>query len=255
MIDIHSHILPGVDDGAESTADSIAMAKVAQSEGINTIYATPHHLNGRYDTEPKVIEEKVHNLNEEFKKLNINLTVLEGQEIRINGEVHEDLQNGSAISLGNQSIYTLIEFPSSHIPQFSKYTIYDLQRDGYLPIIAHPERNAGISNHPNTLYRLVKRGALSQLTAASVAGHFGKKIQKLCFKLIEANLVHFIASDAHNTDSRGFFMEEAFDVIEKRYGYGLVEQFKENAHAVMTNEMVIADPPVEIKKKGLLNIF
>ncbi|MDQ0160440.1 tyrosine-protein phosphatase [Alkalibacillus salilacus] len=255
MIDIHSHILPGVDDGAQNINDSIEMAKMAVSQGITTIYATPHHLNGRYETLPQTINEQVHILNQELHKHQIDLTIKSGQEIRINGEVNEYLTKKSAIALGDNTNYVLIEFPTSHVPKYSKYTFYDLQRDGYLPIVVHPERNAAIFKHPSILYRMIKRGAFSQLTAGSVAGHFGKKIQSLCFRLIEANLVHFIASDAHNIDSRGFFMKEAFEVIEKRYGYGLVEQFQENARAVSSNEMVIADPPIEVKKKKLLGVF
>ncbi|GAA0469258.1 tyrosine-protein phosphatase [Alkalibacillus silvisoli] len=256
MIDIHSHILPNVDDGASTLDDSIQMAKAAQSEGITTIYATPHHLNGRYETSPSLIKDKVSELNRELENRQINLKVKEGQEIRVNGEIPELLEDGEAIPLGNDSKYVLIEFPSSQVPRYAKQTSYDMQRMGYQPIIVHPERNSAISKYPNILYEQVKRGALTQLTASSVAGKFGKKIQALCFDLIEANLVHFIASDAHNTSSRGFHMKEAFDILEDRYGAGLVELFKENAETAATGEPVICDPPMEVKKKKkLLGIF
>ena len=98
----------------------------------------------------------------------------------------------------------LIEFPSSHLPRYANKLLFDLQVQGIVPIIVHPERNREIMENPDRLYNLVKEGALSQLTGTSVTGKMGKKIQKFSFDLIQTNLTHFIASDAHNTTTRPF---------------------------------------------------
>ncbi len=255
MIDLHSHILPSVDDGAQTIEDSVKMAHQARQEGITTIYATPHHLNGRYENERENVIERVATLNAEFEQRNIDLTVLPGQEIRINGDIESILEERTAMPLGDETKYILVELPSSQVPRYTKDKLFELQRMGYQPVIVHPERNSAFVKHPNILYEFVKRGTLTQLTASSVGGKFGKKIQSFCFQLIEANLVHFIASDAHNTTTRGFYMEEAYDIIGKRYGDFIVELFKESAEAVVQDELVIGNPPMEVKKKKLLGIF
>ncbi|WP_027965267.1 tyrosine-protein phosphatase [Halalkalibacillus halophilus] len=256
MIDIHSHILPGVDDGAQTMEDSLDMARAAVEAGISTIYATPHHLNGRYENEQELVVKEVKKLQKAIEKELIPLTVLPGQEIRINGEAIEHLHNDTAMTLGGNTNYALIEFPSSSVPRFSKHTLFDLQMNQVKPIIVHPERNGAFLKHSHLLFEFVKRGSLTQLTASSVAGVFGKKIQNFSFQLLESNLVHFIASDAHrSTGGRSFHMKEAYDVITDRFGQELTDILQENAELVMNNEQVIVDPPVEVKKKKLLGIF
>ncbi len=216
MIDIHSHILPGIDDGAKTIQDSIDMAKKAVSEGIHTIIATPHHRNGKYDNLKSDILPLVCDLNETFKQENINLQVLPGQECRIYGEILEDYQKGDILPLNQSSHYLFIEFPSSSVPRYAERLLYDIQVEGLTPIIVHPERNAEIIERPDKLYKLVKNGAVTQLTASSLVGYFGKNIQKFSQQLIEANLTHFIASDAHNIHNRSSKMEEAMDLYREK---------------------------------------
>src|SRR5690625_3127451 len=126
MIDIHCHILPGVDDGAQTEADSIEMAKVAVEEGIHTIVATPHHKNGSFENVQESILTYTKILNELFKEQEIPLTLLAGQETRINGDMIEDLANGELLPL-NHSKYVFVEFSSSHVPRYAKQMLFDLQ--------------------------------------------------------------------------------------------------------------------------------
>ncbi|PAV31100.1 tyrosine protein phosphatase [Virgibacillus profundi] len=254
MIDIHSHILPGVDDGAKTEEDSIAMAKAAVEQGIQAIIATPHHKNGKYENDRETILSNVAILNELFANENIPLTVIPGQETRINGEMIEDINNGTLLAL-NDTKYLFVEFPSGEVPRYSGKMLFDIQVAGYTPIIVHPERNRSLIEDPSKLYDFVRKGALTQVTAASVVGKFGKNIQKFSQQLIEANLTHFIASDAHNTTTRGFCMDEAMHEIKRQFGSDYFYMFLENSQLLIDNMNVNKMEPGMIKKKKFLGLF
>ncbi|MGG1630907.1 tyrosine-protein phosphatase [Rossellomorea sp. NRS-1567] len=255
MIDIHSHILPGIDDGAKSIEDSIEMAKQAVSEGIHTIIATPHHKNGKYDNKKSDILPLVGSVNEALQRENVALTVLPGQECRIYGEILEDYHKGEILLLNQSSQYLFIEFPSSSVPRYAERLLYDIQVEGLTPVIVHPERNSELIERPDKLYKLVKNGAITQLTASSLVGYFGKNIQKFSEQMTQANLTHFIASDAHNIHNRTFKMEEAMDYIEKKYGIDMVYYFTENAEMLVDGKTIYKEIPELIKKKKFLGIF
>lgn len=256
MIDIHSHILPGMDDGATTEEDSIAMAKAAVNEGISTIIATPHHRNRMFDNYKQDIETSVSILNELLKEENIPLTVVPGQEVRIYGEILEDFEKGDIQTL-HHSKYVLIEFPTGEVPQYAEKLLYDMQIAGLLPIIAHPERNQELLENPDRMYELIRVGALAQVTAASLLGKFGKEIEQFSYQLIEANLIHFIASDAHNTSSRGFYMKEAYDRIKDVYGVETYYMFLENSQLLLDDSNVNRFEPSRIKprRKGIFSFF
>lgn len=254
MIDIHSHILPGIDDGAKTIKDSIEMAKVAVNEGISTIIATPHHRNNQFNNLKTSILTNVNELNTAFKQENIPLTVLPGQEVRIYGEVLEDYYKEEILTL-NHTKYLFIEFPSSSVPRYSERLLYELQTVGIIPIIVHPERNKELQEKPDLLYKLVKNGALTQVTASSVAGYFGKNVKKFSEQLIEYNLTHFIASDAHNIKNRSFKMLEAIEVIEENFGLDFIYLFQENAQLLVDNKNIIKEIPERIQRKKFLGIF
>lgn len=254
LIDIHSHILPELDDGPKTVASSIAMAHAALKEGIHTIIATPHHLDGHFNNPGKKIEQAVERFNDLLQEENIPLKVLPGQEARINGDMVERLKREEIIPLNN-SKYVFVELPSNHVPNYISQVFFDMQVLGYKPIIVHPERNISLTENPDQLYRLVKNGALTQITAASLVGKFGKKIQRFSIDLIEHNLAHFLASDAHNTNTRVFHLERAYHYITKVFGNSIVFQFMENAEKVVQNQSVIGDQPIRIKQKKFFGII
>ncbi|WP_043931174.1 tyrosine-protein phosphatase [Bacillus sp. EB01] len=254
MIDIHCHILPKLDDGAANMEEALRMAAQAVEQGIDTIIATPHHMNSRDDNPRSLVTENVQKLNRVFQEESVNLTLLPGQEVRIHGELLEGIENGNIQGLGNSN-YLLIEFPSNHVPRYTEKLFFDLQLKGFIPIVAHPERNQQLIERPELLYNLVKNGALSQITSASAAGKFGKKIRKFTLQLIEANLTHFLASDAHNTTSRGFVMGEAYNTIQSEYGMDMVYLLKENAELLLEGKQVIREIPEMIKQKKFLGLF
>ncbi|MGG7619574.1 tyrosine-protein phosphatase [Bacillus coreaensis] len=254
MIDIHCHILPSIDDGAKDISDSIQMAREAVKEGIHTIIATPHHMNGKYENPKKEIINRVKELNAVLMEENIPLKILPGQETRIFGDILEETEFEHILPL-NHTQYVFIELPSNHVPRYTEKLLFDIQVKGLIPIIVHPERNQEIMSNPDSLYNLVKKGSLTQVTASSVAGYFGKKIQKFSQQLIEANLTHFIASDAHNVNNRTFKLEEGLDIIESKFGVDMVYYFNENADLLSNGKNIMKEIPEKVKIKKFLGLF
>lgn len=254
MIDIHSHILPGVDDGASAMEDAVNMARLALDEGITKIIATPHHQNGMYFNKKQDILKRVKELNNVLQRENISLEVLPGQETRIYGSLLDDFEKGDILTL-NHTNYLFVELPSGHVPRYTEQLLFEMQLKGVTPIIVHPERNAEVLKNPEKLLNLVKKGVLTQLTAGSLTGYFGKKVQKFSLQLIEANSTHFIASDAHNTSTRNFHMRESISKVHKEFGSQGVYYFQENAELLVQGQSVYRQEPSKIKYKKFLGIF
>ncbi|MCF6138831.1 tyrosine-protein phosphatase [Pseudalkalibacillus berkeleyi] len=254
MIDIHCHILPGIDDGASQYEDSMNMAKKAIEEGITTIIATPHH-NHHFPNHGLEIENHVARLNEKLKENHIEIEVIQGQEPRITADFIEELNRGEILTLGNQRKYVHIELPSNQVPRHTKSIIFELQLMGITPIIVHPERNTKLTENPDLLFELVNEGALTQVTAASVVGNFGKNIQKFSYQIIEHNLSHFIASDAHNISNRSFHLRGAYEAIEKKFGIKKRYELQENPALLINGESITASTPEPIKRRKILGLF
>ncbi|WP_174614771.1 tyrosine-protein phosphatase [Virgibacillus ihumii] len=254
MIDIHCHILPGIDDGAKTIEDSLKMAENAAEQGIKTIVATPHHRNGKYDNYKQGIISGTNELNERLNQEDIPLTIIPGQESRIHGDMIDGLHKGEVASL-NDTKYVFVEFPSNQVPRYTKQLLFDMQVAGYTPVIVHPERNSVIIEHPSILFEFVQKGALTQVTAASLAGKFSKNIQKFSNQLVEANLTHFLASDAHNTTTRGFMLEEGYRKLRENHGDEAFYMFLENAQLLIDGQNVNRMEPEMIKKKKFLGLF
>lgn len=234
MIDIHCHILPGLDDGAQDVEEAAAMAEAAVNEGIHTIIATPHHANQKFSNEAQHISQAVKDLKAVLDARNIPLDIVVGQEARIYPKLADDAHEGIIMPL-NASKYVLIEFPSHCVPEYFIELIHELNVAGLIPVIAHPERNREIFRSPERLYELVQAGALSQLTSHSVNGLFGRKIQTLCRTLCAHNLVHFIASDAHHIQWRPFHLRDAYQHIDRELGPEFTRYYQHNAECVLQN--------------------
>ncbi|WP_311519440.1 tyrosine-protein phosphatase [Paenibacillus albidus] len=238
MIDIHSHILPFMDDGAADWEAALAMAKDAHADGITTVIATPHHANGQYMNSGPGIRQAVELMNERLHQNNIPLQVLSGQEIRVYGELLYDLEQGELLSLAG-SRYMLLEMPSSRIPRNMAEVCHELVIQGFVPVIAHPERNAEVASDPSRLESLMELGVLGQVTAQSLAGAFGSKLQKLSLELCRRNLVHVIASDAHDCAHRPFGLSEAHAFLDKELGAEANDYFRRNAQHIVANSAII----------------
>jgi protein-tyrosine phosphatase len=249
MIDIHCHILPGLDDGVRDLDESLNMAMLAVNEGISKIIATPHHANGVYDNFPSSVIPVLQALNEVLQEREIPLVILPGQEIRVHRELIDGVQRRECLTL-NEGRYILIELPSSHVPKTTEDLIYELQVEGLRPIIAHPERNREIADNPDVLFALIQEGALSQVTAHSINGHFGAKVKKLALELCRRNLAHVVASDAHHPKLRPFGLREAMEVVAAEIGEDTRREYLRNAECVVNNETFTPSAPMVKKKKA-----
>lgn len=254
LVDLHCHILPGIDDGAHDLADSLIMAEAAVADGIHTIVATPHYQKQIYENNKQLILTKVEELNNAIKTAGIDIEILPGQEPRIDGDLVANLDEGEVITLAN-SPYLFVEFPSSHVPRYTEQLFYGLRLKGFIPIIVHPERNQELIENPEILYQFVEKGALTQVTAASITGDFGKKIKQFSKQLMECNLTHFIASDAHNTTTRRFRLKEAYVTISEWFGNDLMFMYKENAQLLVQGKSIYKELPERIKKKRVFKFF
>ena len=249
MIDLHCHILPGIDDGADTLEDSIAMAEKAISQGITHILCTPHHNNGSYDNPKSEVITHVSDLQAEFDKRNIALTLLEGQEVRITGELINEIKRDEILFTDLEDTYILIEFPTMDVPSFSEQLFFELRAMEKIPVIVHPERNAKFREEPNRLIPYLDMGCLAQLTAPSIVGKFGKSIQQTAMTMVEHNMVQTVASDAHGVNKRNFYMKEAYEFIEKEFGKEKIELMDQVARDLLNGDSVNYLPYKEIKKK------
>lgn len=251
MIDIHCHILPGLDDGAKHMEESVRMARYAANQGIHAVIATPHHKTTRYENDRATVLEAVHQLNTRLREEHIPLKVHPGQEIRVFEHMGHTFDETELLSLNETGVYVLIELPSHEIPRYTDHLIYNLLTQGYVPIIAHPERNQVILDDVDVLYQFVKTGALSQVTASSLTGKLGKKVRKFSEQLIEHHLAHVVASDAHGLERRGFDLQEAYQSVRKRMDTSYVSMLSENAYDILNGERIHLYEPKPLKSKGL----
>ncbi|GAA0367776.1 tyrosine-protein phosphatase [Bacillus horti] len=252
MIDIHSHILYGVDDGPRTLGESLELAAEATANGIRQIIATPHHKNGVYDNPKQSVLELVEEFQRELDRQQIPLTVYPGQEVHVYDSILEDIHNHELLTLDKHHKYLLLELPNDSVPPFMEELLYDIQLLGVTPIIPHPERNVAIRKRPSMLYQMIRKGALAQITAASVVGKFGKGIQKFSFQCIEHNLCHMIASDAHKAGKRGFHLQDAYKVIRKKFGIDVEHQLLRNTEWMMNGVDMYVNPPQKIERKSTL---
>ena len=178
------------------------MARKAVEDGIHTIVATPHTLNGLYINPAKEVTSRVANLQEALSNKDIKLQLYVGADVHLCPRMLERIESGDAGTINNKKKYILLEFPSQTIPPGVKDEIFTLIVNGITPIITHPERNPIIQHDMNILYELVRMGALCQVTAMSITGDFGETAMHCVERLLTHRLVHVIASDAHSADRR-----------------------------------------------------
>jgi protein-tyrosine phosphatase len=260
-VDIHNHILWGLDDGAQNPEDTLALAEDAVQNEITHVIATPHHKDGKYENPASFILQRVDEANQLLQDHHVPLTILPGMELHLYGEIIRDFQAAeqTLLTLNQTGTYVLIELPYDHVPAYTQRLLFDLQVEGYVPIIAHPERNHEIRERPSILYRMIEKGALAQLTAASIAGEFSSKYQAISRKLIEHELIHFIASDAHNVTRRGFALKAAYEWIDRKLGQQYTQSFRENARLLVSGQDIAVPSPLPFdkskKRKKFLGLF
>jgi protein-tyrosine phosphatase len=211
MIDMHCHILPGLDDGPATIEESLAMAEIAAADGITKIIATPH-IQGPYPTGEE-ISEAADTLNRALQENDIPLGIIPGAEVY--AMTAPTLLSERTI---NNTSYVLIEFPLTHLPAEAGRVIFDLRVNGYRPIIAHPERIPNVIERPELIEALLDDQVYVQITAASPTGRFGPGPQKCARYLLEKGLVDFLGSDGHSSQFRKPRLSEGLAAVEKIIG-------------------------------------
>ena len=253
IVDLHCHILPGIDDGSQSLEDSIALANEAVKDGVTHILATPHHLDNKYINHRSDVERLVKNFQAELDSRQIPLKIFPGQEVHINGELVKKYDDLLGVDLKKK--YMLLEFPHSNVPAYAEKIIFELLKLGTTPIIVHPERNKEIQKDTGILYKFIQQGALAQVTATSYIGGFGNEVAKLSQKFVAHNLVQIVASDAHAMRGRNFVLSEALSKIGQDFGVDKAAQFEKNAEDLINGVNVMATNYSQIAKKKRFFFF
>jgi protein-tyrosine phosphatase len=234
VIDLHCHILPGVDDGPETMAQALQMCRTAAADGIRTIVATSHFKPGCFLWSAAEQRTWIDTLQQEIAAADLPLTILTGAEIAFCPELPALLKNGSHLRI-NRSNYFLLEFRPQVVPATIERFLTTQIEAGYLPIIAHPERNAWFVHRHDVLTALVRRGALLQITGSSLLGGFGAEARIFSEQLLRSNLVQIIASDAHNMDDRPAQLSRAVTAAAALIGVErATELVTTNPHAVIS---------------------
>jgi protein-tyrosine phosphatase len=214
MVDLHCHILPGLDDGPSSMEEAVAMAETAISDGITHVVATPH-ASDKYLFDFAMVRR----LRDELQaQMGDRLKIATGCDFHLNPENLSALRRDASPFCINQRDYLLLELNEISIPPAMDQTLHEIQLSGLRPIVTHPERNAILRTRPERLKHWVQRGCYAQVTGGALTGVFGPAAQKISAEWIREGLIHFVASDAHNTRARPAQLQPAYNVVVDQFG-------------------------------------
>ena len=221
MIDLHCHILPGVDDGSPDLETSLVMAQMAVASGVTEIVATPHcnlpYSDGDYrNYATEALRSRFRDFQEELNEREIPLKIRMGAEVFLSPEVPELFENGDILTI-NHSDYVLTEFEFDEPLEYMDDLLHAMLDVGARPILAHPERYEAVQQIPAVIGRWFQEGILIQLNKGSVLGRFGDAPQETAFSILEAGQAHLVASDAHNIDSRTTHMREITEFLQDNF--------------------------------------
>lgn len=217
MVDLHHHLLPGLDDGSPDLATSLEMARIAVADGITHVVCTPH-ASDRYAFDPERIQHLGEQLHQALATANIPLRIVLGCDFHLNYDnIQDALSHPTRYTIDNRD-YLLVELPDYSLSPGLKETFFDLRRAGMIPILTHPERNPVLQRDPNKMLPWLRDGLLTQVTAGSVLGHMGSRAQRLAEHMLTNRWAHFLATDAHDPRRRPPEMRKARELISKRHG-------------------------------------
>lgn len=236
MVDIHSHILPCIDDGSEDLENTISMLETADRSHTEAIIATPHYFPGRFETPFEKVVELVEDLKDEAANRGLSIDIYPGQEIFLTREVIGLYREGVVRGLNN-SRYILVETDMRSYSDSYLDIIYELKIMGAVPIIAHPERYGYLMGDLNLINPFIDEGCLFQINSSSITGIFGKSVQKTANTLIEHGICNFIASDAHTNHMRTTGLKEALE-LAKKINRSVTAEAEANGTLLLNNEVI-----------------
>lgn len=217
FVDVHCHMLHGIDDGSKSADESLEMARMAVADGIATVILTPHQLGSYRHNTGDDIRSRVADFQELLDQHEIPLRVLPGADVRIEPDMLQKLQTGEVLTLGDHGRHVLLELP--HEIYFPLEPVLEqLHAAGMIGILSHPERNHGLLRDPQYIAPLVAMGCLMQVTAGSLTGTFGPASQQMSEWMLDQGLVHILATDAHGARSRRPLLNRAFQIASRLVG-------------------------------------
>ncbi|WP_438434454.1 tyrosine-protein phosphatase [Gorillibacterium sp. sgz500922] len=250
MVDIHCHLLPGLDDGPARFSEALAMAEAAYADGIRILYATPHHGNGVYRNPASKVRKAADDFRDELQARSLELEIIAGQEVRLSESLIAELEEGTVAPLGTGR-YLLLELPGSRLPKNLEEMLYELRVRELIPVIAHPERNAVLADKPSLLEALTELGALGQVTARSLLGGFGSKAGKAAWQMVRQGYAPLVATDAHDLTRRPFELSAAYRLIQQRLGTPAGQLLQDNARRLLVDEDLVRIPIEPERKKGM----
>jgi protein-tyrosine phosphatase len=217
IVDIHAHLLPGLDDGPRTIADALRMCELYVAQGVTTVVATPHMCDRRYKVTVDAVRSGVEELRVACSKRGLNLQILPGGDVRLEPELLDAWDKGELLTLADRGKYLLLELPLQRAPRIDGL-IFQLSLRGITAILSHPERNIELWRKPQRLAELVDRSCLVQITAASLFGSFGPAPKETAERFLKAGLVHVVASDAHSPGGRKPELRRAAELLSSTLG-------------------------------------
>ena len=253
MIDLHTHILPGVDDGVKTMDDAVAFARMAAGDGIKTIVATPHYREGFYINTRADVVAGVAAVNERLKTEGIAVTVLPGAEVHVSADIIERLKTGHAPTLGDNGRTVLFELSMSQYPLDLENLVFRMRLAGYQVLFAHPERIRYFQDDVSRYESVIRLGSFGQITSGSVNGTFGPDVAEFSEEIARKGLVHVVASDAHNTRGRPPVLSVAVDRLASWVGLDAARRMADDIPRALLGgvDPQIPEPEAPARKRSL----
>jgi len=245
MIDLHAHILPGLDDGARDLDEAMAMARQAAAEGITGVFATPHVTDPAV-SHREIILAALEELGARLAAEGVPVRLYPGAEVFLTPSLPALVEAGAVLTLNDGGRYLLVEAPMLDAPPYLEPVVFDLLTMGVTPILAHPERNPILAGEPRRVATLVERGCLMQINAGSLRGRFGQMAKRTAERFISDGLAHFAASDAHRADQRRLALADARGTVRALRG----EAFAEEMFSVRPRQ-VLAGGPIRVERAAV----
>lgn len=245
MIDLHCHMLPGIDDGAVDLETSLAMARMAVADGVTCVACTPHIYPGMYENDAPGIRQAIKALQFHLDQNGIALRLVQGADVHLQPDLVDGIRADRIPTL-NGTRYLLLE-PPHHVapPRFAE-SLFALQAAGYVPVVTHPERLSWIEDHYETFVEAVRTGCWMQLTAGSLVGRFGRRPKYWSERMLDEGLVHILATDAHDLHRRPPVLSEGREAAARRVG----ERESENMVRVRTEAIIANQIPDEVPPRS-----
>lgn len=262
MIDLHCHMLPGIDDGAADLEVALEMARLAVADGITVTACTPHIMPGVYGNTGPRIRTAIADFSVALGQAGIDLKLVPGADVHLATDLAAGLKSGQVLTL-NDSRYFLFEPPHHVMPPRLEHAVFDIMTAGYQPVLTHPERLTWIEDHYEVMQSLARAGVWMQITCGSVTGRFGRRPQYWADRMIDEGLVHILATDAHNLRNRSPSMAKSRDMVAERLGEAEADNMvRVRPQGILDNaEPGSLPPPVRgapaepERKSGLLERF